>query len=187
MKKVLVIYAIDEEFVPFSLAGCELRFVKSGIGKAASAMNLTKAICEERPDFVLNFGTAGTLNHQVGDVFVCNRFVDRDFQAIHFPGLTYEIEVEETFCRYISQIWSLSDNHWGICNTGDSFVTQAETIHGDVVDMEAFAHALVCQEFKLPFVAVKYVTDKIGENSVNHWADKLADARATFIQWFERK
>jgi adenosylhomocysteine nucleosidase len=29
----------------------------------------------------------------------------------------------------------------------------------------------------IPFISVKYVTDKIGENSIKHWEDKLADAR----------
>lgn len=36
---------------------------------------------------------------------------------------------------------------------------------------------MVCNEEHVPFMAVKYITDKIGENSVKIWNDKLADAR----------
>ncbi len=43
--------------------------------------------------------------------------------------------------------------------------------------MEAYAQALVCRAKNTPFIAVKYVTDIIGQNSVKHWEDKLADAR----------
>ena len=33
--------------------------------------------------------------------------------------------------------------------------------------------------------AVKYVTDIIGQNSVKHWEDKLADARKGLGAFFE--
>ena len=35
-------------------------------------------------------------------------------------------------------------------------------------------------------VAVKYVTDIIGQNSVKHWEDKLADARKGLGEFFEK-
>ena len=57
---------------------------------------------------------------------------------------------------------------------------------GDVVDMEAFAQAFVCRAKNVPFIAVKYVTDIIGQNSVKHWEDKLADARMGVGQFFEQ-
>ena len=43
--------------------------------------------------------------------------------------------------------------------------------------MEAYAQAQVCQIKSIPFISVKYITDRIGENSIKHWEDKLADAR----------
>ena len=70
--------------------------------------------------------------------------------------------------------------HWtenGTCNAGDSFLTELTHVSGDVVDMEAYAQAFVCRAKEIPFISVKYVTDIIGQNSVKHWEDKLADAR----------
>lgn len=46
----------------------------------------------------------------------------------------------------------------------------------DVVDMEAYAQAGPAQAKGIPFIAIKYVTDVIGQNSIKHWEDKLADA-----------
>lgn len=62
----------------------------------------------------------------------------------------------------------------------------SELKDGDVCDMEAFAQALVCQQEKIPFVAIKYVTDVVGRNSVAAWEEKLADARAGLSQFLEK-
>ena len=70
------------------------------------------------------------------------------------------------------------------CNTGDTFLTEADGT-GDVFDMESFAIAKVCRKHQIPFVGVKYVTDKIGDNSVKHWEEKLAEAQAGLQQFLD--
>ena len=37
--------------------------------KVKSAFHLAEAIRQVQPDLVLNMGSAGTVNHQVGDIF----------------------------------------------------------------------------------------------------------------------
>jgi len=114
---------------------------------------------------------------------VCRHFIDRDMQKLADMGLEYEIDssallAEKGYCM-----------HWageGICNTGDTFLTELSDVKGDVVDMEAFAQAFVCRAKNVPFIAVKYVTDIIGQNSVKHWEDKLADARKGLGEFFEQ-
>ncbi|MBP1616594.1 MAG: Nucleoside phosphorylase [Bacteroidetes bacterium] len=188
MKKIVVTFALKAEFIPLTFPNCEIIYVFTGIGKAKAAMMLTKAIMEEDPDLVVNIGTSGTLNHQVGDIFVCNRFIDRDFLTVQLPGIEYEIGFQEVLAdEDIIKNWISTNATLGVCNTGDSFVTQAESICGDVVDMEAFAQAIVCKELSKPFLAVKYVTDIIGENSVKHWEDKLSDAREGLAHWFANR
>ena len=139
-----------------------------------SAHYLTEVINQGQPDLVINVGTAGSIDRQVGDILVCRHFIDRDMEKLANLGVEYEIDssallAEKGYCM-----------HWvgeGVCNTGDTFLTELSDVKGDVVDMEAFAQAFVCRAQKVPFIAVKYVTDIIGQNSVKHWEDKLADAR----------
>lgn len=178
--KILVTYAFDEEILPFEIQGCELTFLKTGMGKVLSAFNLTKALCENRYDLVLNVGTAGTLNHKVGDIFVCHRFVDRDMEKIELPGVCKDISFPEKVGI------DVVDNYEqiGIVNTGDSFVTEVGHFNGDVIDMEAFAQAQICKELNVNFVSVKYVTDIIGQNSGEIWLDKLRDARESLKAFF---
>lgn len=95
---------------------CAHRHWKSKIGFSSGRGNPSV-----QPDLVLNMGSAGTVNHQVGDIFVCRKFVDRDMQKMKEFGLECEIDSsalleEKGFCK-----------HWtenGICNTGDGFLTE---------------------------------------------------------------
>lgn len=181
MLKLLVTYAVQGEFVDIKWSDVEVFYVRTGIGKVKAAYHLAEAINQVKPDVVINLGTAGTVNHQVGDVFVCRHFIDRDMQKLADLGMEFEIDSSELlaakgFC-----------SHWteaGICNTGDSFLTELTDVQGDVVDMEAFAQAFVCRAKEVPFVAVKYVSDVIGQNSVKHWEDKLTDARLGLTHFF---
>jgi len=174
MLKVLITHAVNDELITVNLCGSEVKYVRTGIGKVKATIRLMDALAQDCPDVVINIGTAGTVDHNVGDVFVCRHFIDRDLQKVGCLNLVYEIDSsalldEKGYCGD----WK----HQGICNTGDSFLTETADSHGDVFDMEAYAQAQVCQMKNIPFISVKYVTDKIGENSIKHWEDKLADAR----------
>jgi len=71
-------------------------------------------------------------------------------------------------------------NDWdfdSVCNSGDTFLTSADGT-GDVFEMESFAVARICEEHEIPFIAVKCVTDIIGQNSIQHWEEKLAEAQS---------
>ena len=180
--KWLMTYAVKEEYTEIKFPHDEIIPVCTGIGKVNAAFRLTEAIYENRPDAVLNIGTVGTVDHQVGTLFVCRKFIDRDMQKLASLGLPYEIEFQE---YPVIQDFSWVGKREGVCNTGDSFLTKLTDIEGDIVDMEAYAQAVVCKERHLPFVSVKYVTDVIGQNSVKHWQDKLAEARKSLNEFFK--
>ncbi|MBO4739673.1 MAG: 5'-methylthioadenosine/S-adenosylhomocysteine nucleosidase [Bacteroidales bacterium] len=192
--KIVLPYAIEEEKIEIKIPSAELIYVATGMGKVRAAMRTMRAIYEHKPDMVINFGTAGTIKHQVGDVCVCNRFIDRDLQKVVLDGVVSEIQfpIEEILSKDIlkankskkyTHIKSILQG--GICNTGDSFITQGSDIDGDVVDMEAYGVADVCREMGIPFLSVKYITDVIGQNSWQDWYAKIADARKGLAEFFE--
>ena len=187
--KILVTYAVQGEFTELKFPGLigeeevHIGYIRTGVGKVKSAYYVSEVLNQAKPDLVINVGTAGSIDCQVGDILVCRHFIDRDMQKLADMGLEYEIDssallAEKGYCM-----------HWageGICNTGDTFLTELSDVKGDVVDMEAFAQAFVCRAKTLPFIAVKYVTDIIGLNSVKHWDDRLADARKGLGDFFEQ-
>ena len=180
--KILVVYAIPQEKIEVNIPNAEVIYVETGMGKVNAAKKTMRAICEYHPDMVINIGSAGTLNHKVGDVFVCNHFIDRDLRKVTLDGVVSEIEFDRDArpCVFTNR-----DIVWGTCNTGDSFITEGNDIEGDVIDMESYAEADVCREMGVPFVSVKYVTDIVGQNSSQEWFAKLADARAGLKHFFD--
>lgn len=187
--KILVTYAVQGEFTELKFPGLigeeevHIGYIRTGVGKVKSVYYVSEVLNQAKPDLVINVGTAGSIDCQVGDILVCRHFIDRDMQKLADMGLEYEIDsstllAEKGYCM-----------HWageGICNTGDTFLTELSDVKGDVVDMEAFAQAFACRAKNVPFIAVKYVTDIIGQNSVKHWEDKLADARKGLGEFFEQ-
>ncbi len=183
-RKILISFALPEETPDFA-ASETVRVITTKVGKASAAYRLTKNILDFKPDIVINAGTAGTVKWNVGDIVVSRRFYDRDLAPLTIEGVVSEIEVEEAL-----KIPSIIENreNFGdfVVNTGDDFVTDLSTVVGDVIDMEGFAQAVVCQSENIPFVSVKYITDIIGQNSVKVWNEKLADARKALGDYFNR-
>ena len=176
--RILVTYAVQGEFTELKFPGLigeeevQIGYLRTGVGKVKSAFYLSEAISHAQPDLVVNVGTAGTICHQVGDIFVCRHFVDRDMQKLVELGMEYEIDSMDLLSQ---KGYCL---HWpagGVCNTGDTFLTELSDVSG-----------LVCRAKNVPFISVKYVTDIIGQNSVKHWEDKLADARKGLGEFFEK-
>lgn len=184
--KILLVYAIPEEKIEVNIPNAEVIYVETGIGKVNAAMKTMHAICEYHPDMVINMGSAGTLNHKVGDIIVCNRFIDRDLRNVHLDGVISEMEFDVEVIKKAIPSWQLMEHAKliGSCNTGDSFLTEGTDVEGDLIDMEAFAVADVCREMKIPFISVKYVTDVVGQNSSQEWYAKLKDAREGLSKFF---
>lgn len=184
MSKILYVCAIEQECIALSAVHSVDNLV-TGIGKCNASYELTRHLClsSDSYDLVLNIGTAGTLKFQVGDILFCNQFVDRDLVKLKDYGLQYQTEslYKDVWPSFVNG--RLIEDSF-VANTGDDFVTSSEQIDGDVIDMEAYALASVCQRMNVPFVSVKYVTDVVGQNSLKHWEDKLADARKGLSDYF---
>lgn len=162
-------------------------YIVTGIGKVAASSSLMKELHRVQPDLVLNIGTSGTLSLEVGDIVASTHIVDRDY--MQNKGLELECELLDTYGKPLplpSIIQGKETNNQMIISTGDNFVTEKQQAHGDVVDMEAFAMAWVCRMQKIPFISIKFVTDVIGDNSIDIWEDRLASARKGLAEYFER-
>ncbi|MDP4201512.1 MAG: nucleosidase [Bacteroidota bacterium] len=177
---ILVTYAIPQERVAVSFPGCTITYCETGIGKVNALLAVVDAIGIQTPDLILNIGTAGSVDRDVDSIVICDTFVDRDMKKCKDFGVAYHLDFKEEL-HDIPVI-----NHWNknnTCNTGDSFVTRVID-EADAFDMENFAVAALCKRRHIPFVSVKYITDKIGENSVKHWEDKLEDAQKGLQAFF---
>lgn len=175
MRRTLFTIALPEEKFNIPTHN-DINVIITKVGKACSAYALTKALTKFKPEIVVNMGSAGTVKLNVGDIVVSRNFYDRDLAPLAIEGVRSEIKSSgiAPFPSLVAGVENYSDF---IVNTGDDFVTDSTGVKGDVIDMEAFAQAMVCGEEGIPFVAVKYITDKIGENSIKIWSEKLKEAQ----------
>ena len=170
--KLLVCYALECEKITVPFEG-EVKYLQMGIAKMQASVSAAEAIAAEKPDMVMNIGTAGTFRHKVGDIVVCRKFIDRDLVKVKIPEIIDYIDLSS---ETLPAFQKLAEMPVGECSTGDTFVTSAGEMDSDVCDMESFCIAYICKKHKIPFVSVKVVSDVVGSNSVKDWQEASNEA-----------
>jgi adenosylhomocysteine nucleosidase len=151
----------------------------TGIGKVNAAYELMRAIQRKKPSLIVNLGSAGSDCFQKGMVVCCTKFVQRDMDV---RGLGYELYETPlsglpTVLQYGLKLDCLPE---GICGTGDSFeMGHAATVY-NVVDMEAYALAMVAMKENIPFLCIKYISDGADGSAAEDWTVQVHKAAVAF-------
>jgi len=167
--KPLLVFAMKEEsqdvFEDYDVLHCQ-------IGKVNAAHALTRHIANSRPELVINLGTAGSRKHPGGAIINPTQFIQRDMDV---TALGIEIFKTPFSDDPITIEHGLRFEHLpgGTCGTGDNFDASQAASAFDVVDMEAYALALICQREKIPFACLKYVSDGANDDAHIDWHDAL--------------
>ncbi len=150
-----------------------------GIGKVSAAYHLTKAVAANKPNLIVNLGSAGSDVFNTGEVVCCTRFVQRDMDV---RGLGYE-RYETPFSgidpvlNYGIKIRGLEE---GICGTGDSFEMNHFCADYNVIDMEAYSLALIARKEQIPFLCLKYISDGANGTAAEDWTVQVHKAASAF-------
>jgi adenosylhomocysteine nucleosidase len=187
MIKINKKYSFSSEKVLFSfaLASEAAEVFKSyhtlitGIGKVNAAYELSKAIQYKRPPLIVNLGSAGSNEFQKGDVVCCTKFVQRDMDVRGLGYAQYETPFSDlpTVLEYGLTMNGLPE---GVCGTGDSFeMAHAATLY-NVIDMEAYALAVVAMKEKIPFLCLKYISDGADGNAAEDWTALVHKAAVAY-------
>ena len=144
----------------------------TGIGKVNAAYALTQRIHQARPSLVINMGTAGSRKHRGGAIVNPTRFVQRDMDvtALGFAKFQTPFSSDPVEIDHGRRVESFPG---GVCGSGDNFDASAGAEGFDVVDMEAYALALICQRENIPFLCLKYVSDGADDSAHLDWHESL--------------
>lgn len=154
----------------------------TGVGKVCAATALSRYLSDHSGvDYVINYGTAGGIKGvSKGHVYPINRFVESDFRscAVNLPHSDI-IEFDA---------WLEGKDHL-CCSTQDHFVTDPTELDdvpfGDqvnVVDMESYALAYVCQQFGVQFMCYKYISDDADETAAAEWVENVDGGENQFVK-----
>jgi adenosylhomocysteine nucleosidase len=151
-------------------------FYHTGVGKINATYNLTKIINKYKPEEIINFGTAGTLNKELKGIIECTKFYQRDMDV---SGLM-NLNIGQTPFDNINEIINSENGH--SCGSGDSFVTGSIPIKVDVVDMEAYALAKVCRFENIKFRCFKFISDNADQSASYDWLKNCEKGAKLFKQ-----
>ena len=188
--KNLMHHPKEEKFGKFSffrgkLFNKDVILTQSGIGKVNAAIATTLAVQQYRPDCVINTGSAGGIGQglRVGDVVIGTLIAHHDVDATAFgyaygqvPAMRPAFECNEELvgvARTAAREFTDAKILKGLIVSGDQFVHTAEQaakirerfFGAQAVEMEAAAIAQTCEQFEVPFVIIRAISDLADEEA----------------------
>lgn len=168
-RPVLLVLALEQENHENKLSELADDVLYTGVGKVNAALHLARKLAHMpvKP-LVVNVGSAGSHSFDAGAVICITEFVQRDMDAtamgFHLGQTPFEPGT------VLSNGLAVTGLTQATCYTGDSFVTEAHPqFHLQVIDMEAYALAKVCQHFDVPFLCLKFITDGADGDAAEDW------------------
>jgi adenosylhomocysteine nucleosidase len=185
---VLVVAALAEEVA--HVRGPEV--LVTGVGKARAAAALAVRLAStERPDLVVNIGTAGSLSPELHGVVEVGFVTQHDFPYDAIEALIGS-PVDRGYALHPqTPPVSLSAPPPGVpvLATGDVFVADSDSarrIAGSgvhLVDMEAYAYATACAAAAVPLRCVKAVSDSADADAGLSWLDTIDHCALALADW----
>jgi adenosylhomocysteine nucleosidase len=176
MSGILVLTALPDE-LDKTRAPEGVEVIYTGVGKINTTSATLLAVLALKPALVINYGTAGKITESLRGLVEVAHVIQRDMIA--------EPLAPRGRTPYSPELDRLSSGHGEvICGTGDSFVTSVDpwlNANGiDIVDMELFAIAHVCERHGIPWRAFKFITDDANDFAHEHWTANVADGQQLF-------
>ena len=163
-RTTLLVVALENELPRDLVAGWQI--VYSGVGKVNAAITLCDALASCSPRKVVNYGSAGALREGLSGLYRVTRFQQRDMDA---RGLGFALGQTPFEDDVIINV----EGDGLSCGTGDNFVVAPPEMNSDLVDMEAYALAKICQQKAVEFHCFKFVSDNANGDAANDWTQQL--------------
>lgn len=127
----------------------------------------------------MNLGSAGSNHFSKGDVICCTGFIQRDMDVRGLGFEQYETPLSgmPVLLEYGLELEGLPVS---ICGTGDSFEMGHQVTAYHVVDMEAYALAMIAMKENIPFLCLKYISDGADDNAAEDWTVQVHRAAEAY-------
>ncbi len=163
----------DKRIFKGNLCGKDVVLAISGIGKVSAALTTQKIIDEFKPDFILNFGTAGGMNGSVEILkyYVVEKCCQFDFDLRELDGVPLGYIQEYKTVFFPATTDKLGFLKSTCLASADRFTNDVNDINDineigcSLRDMEGGAIAQVCLSNNLPLYMIKGVTDVYGSRT----------------------
>ena len=176
--KILLIAATSDEIIKDFFPNTEMLI--SGVGMANTTYGLTKYLCSNFYDLVINMGVVGCYNPaiEIGDVV---EVVEDTFSEIGFEnGMKFEefsdFEITNTFKvkgkTNLQKVKGITVNT--VHGNEASIVKIVDRLNPDVESMEGAACFMVCEKFNIPCMQIRAISNKVEKRNKANWDLPLA-------------
>ncbi len=175
-QKIVVLVALEMELPQSALLDFDVHY--TGVGKVNAALKAAEIIHNDKPDLIINYGTAGGLDTSLSGLIEVGVLHQRDMDAVELGFQLGETPFDD--------LHSIQTGFGDVsCGTGDNFVTAPPKLSSHMVDMEAYAIAKACQRHGVDFRCIKYISDNANSDSSDDWQANVAKGRKLFIKWLD--
>jgi adenosylhomocysteine nucleosidase len=172
---------VNVDFHIGNLFGNKAVVVRCGIGKVNAAICAQTLINLYAVDLIINIGVAGAIHKdlEICDIIISSGFVYHDFDATAFgyprgavPGMGFtefesDPELVEIVKKASLEVVKNAKVYTGRISSGDQFVASRDlktfiwdNFRAMCAEMEGAAIAHACYLNKIPFVAIRSISDK---------------------------
>ncbi|MBQ7699902.1 MAG: 5'-methylthioadenosine/adenosylhomocysteine nucleosidase [Clostridia bacterium] len=200
----------DVKYHVGSLHGQPVVITRSGIGKIRAASGVTTMLNTYKISKVIFTGIAGCVadEPQVLDEVIATNLVEHDYGIFSNdgfewrsgdpgfggePGLYYDCDAQLVQLAYDAAVEVMGMDHVfkGTIATGDQFIANSEYVQklrsdydAYACEMEGAAAAVVCIQYKIPFVVIRALSDKADGNaheSYENFGDTAANNSSRIV------
>lgn len=172
MPRILFVSATPEEAAHLPDTA---KVLVTGVGTMNTAVALATHLAElgaDRPERIVNVGTAGALRDGLSGVYEIHEVLQHDFSdELISEMLGHPIP-------NMRQLLPVTHLPAARLATGDAFIHDSATRErlakrSDLVDMEGYAIARIGAAFDIPVTLLKQISDKADENAYRTWFDAV--------------
>lgn len=165
----------DKIPIYMSGSGMDVVLIVTGVGKVNASLSTSYALCFFNPMEIINIGMCGTLKpeiHKPGHIVLVRETFQHDsyipVRGVQFEYLMDKIDLFLPIIKSVSR--ELMEFNEVVLATGDSFIDDKDLFNelskiSDVVDMEGYAIARVCQVYSLKLRMYKVISDSADKNA----------------------
>jgi len=152
----------------------------TGVGMVNTAVNLTKELVNNNYDLVINMGIAGSFNSliKVGDVVEVEEDILSEIgfeDGNSFSEFT-DINIQNSYKNQsrtsLKKVNSITVNT--VHGNEESIAEIKTRLNPDIESMEGAAVLKVCQEFNIPCMQIRSISNKLEKRNKDNWNIELA-------------
>jgi len=176
--KILLVVATKSEIIENKFKDCDV--MVTGVGMVNTTFSLTKRLSEKSYDLVINIGVAGSFNSaiKIGDVV---EVIEDNFSEIGFEdGNSFSefsnFRIENSF--KVNEKTNLKKAKGITVNTvhgnEKKIVEIMSRLNPDVESMEGAACFMACEQFEIPCIQIRAISNKVEKRNTANWDLPLA-------------